>query len=152
MWISDRFHLVKNLNDRATLALQKLFQGRISIPATHATQSIRYEILIGTVADRIHLVKKLRSAGRGKRELCVLTGLSERVVKKYIDMPECDIPKDKPTVRGREHEDAVRKLLERAQRVRVLRDSGLSRVEIAQKIGFTLAVVERYLSADFSPV
>ena len=82
----------------------------------------------------------------------MLTGLSERVVKKYIDMPECDIPKDKPTVRGREHEDAVRKLLERAERVRALHDSGLSLIEITQKTGFTLAIVKRYLSADFSPI
>ena len=152
MQVSDRFHLVKNLSDRATVALQKLFQGRIVVPVTPGTQNIRYEILVGTVADRIHLVKKLRSAGRSKRELGVLTGLSERVIKNYIDMPECDIPKDKPTVRGREHEDAVRKLLERAERVRALRDSGLSLTEITQKTGFTLAIVKRYLSADFSPV
>ena len=38
MQISDRFHLVKNLNDRARQAFQKLFQGRIAIPMTQRTQ------------------------------------------------------------------------------------------------------------------
>ena len=67
MQISDRFHLLKNLNDRATDAFQKLFQGRIAIPITSGTQNIRYDILIDTKADRIRLVKKLRSEGRSKR-------------------------------------------------------------------------------------
>jgi len=150
--ISDRFHLIKNLTDRATSTLQKFFQGRIAIPATSGTQSIRYDILIGTVAERIRLVKGLRGEGRSKCEISVLTGLSERIVKKYVDIREGDIPVDKPTIRGREHEEAVKKMLERAGWVKDLNESGLSLREITQKTSFTAAIVKNYLSADFSPV
>jgi predicted transcriptional regulator len=152
MQVSDRFHLFKNLNDYATDALQKLFQGRIAIPITPGTQNIRYEVLIGTKTERIRLVKKLRGEGRNKGEISLLTGLSVPMVKKYIDIQECDIPKEKQTVRGREHEDAVRKLSERSDRVKELNKAGLSMTEITQKTGFTAAIVRIYLSADFSPV
>jgi len=152
MQISDRFHLVKNLCDRATLVFQKLFQGRISIPVTPGTQSIRYEALIGTAAERIRLVKKLHSEGRSKSEITLLTGLSARMVTQYINAREPIIPDEKQTVRGREHAEAVKKLTARAGRVKTLREVGLSITEIAQKTGFSAAAVKSYLSADFSPI
>jgi len=152
MQISDRFHLLKNLNDRATDVFQKLFQGRIMIPVTPGTQNIRYEVLIGTVAERMRLVKKLRYEGRGKGEISLLTGLSSRMVNKYLDMRECDIPEEKQTVRGLEHENAVKKISERADRVKALREAGLSITEIAQKTGFSAYIVRNYLSSDFSTV
>ena len=152
MQVSDRFHLIKNLSDRASDIFQKLFQGRIAVPITSGTQDIRFDILIGTAADRIRSVKKLRSEGRSKGELCLLTGLSSRMVNKYIDIQECDIPVDKPTVRGREHEEAVNKLIERAHRVKELRGAGLSIEDITHKTGFNSAAVKTYLSANFSPV
>jgi len=150
--VSDRFHLLKNLNDRTTDVFQKLFQGRIAIPITSDTQNLRYEILIGTTEDRVRLVKKLRYEGRSQGEISLLTGLSAQMVKKYIGMQECAIPKDKQTVRGLGHDAAVRKLLERANQVNELHGAGLSITEISQKTGFTAAIVRNYLSADFSPV
>jgi len=152
MQISDRFHILKNLSDRARLVFQKLFQGRIAIQVTPGTQNIRYEVLIGTTTEQIRLVKKLYSEGRTQGEISLLTGLSARKVKNYITMQECDIPKEKKTVRGREHEEAVKKLLERSGKVKILREAGLSITEIAQKTGFAVAVVKNYLSADFSPI
>jgi predicted transcriptional regulator len=152
MQVSDRFHILKNLNEKATQAFQKLFQGRIAIPATPGTQDIKFEALIGTAGEHIRLVKRLRGENRSKGEISLLTGLSERMVKKYLETPECDIPEEKQTARGREHEDAVQKLIGRANRVKALSESGLSITEITQKTGFTSAVVKNYLSADFSPV
>jgi len=51
MQVSDRFHILKNLNEHATLVFQKLFQGRIPIPITDGTRKIRYEVLIGTTTE-----------------------------------------------------------------------------------------------------
>lgn len=152
MQISDRFHILKNLNERATQAFQKLFQGRIAIPITGETRRIHYEMLIGTVSQRIQTVKRLYKEGRSQSEITLLTGVSERMARKYIGMCEDEIPAEKQTVRGREHDEAVQKLLGRAARVRNLRKSGLSITEIAQKTGFTAAAVNRYLSAGFSAV
>lgn len=87
------FHILKNLNERATQAFQKLFQGRIAIPVTSGTQDIRYETLIGNSADRAKLVKRLCGEGRTKGEIALLTGLSQRMVKKYSELPICELRK-----------------------------------------------------------
>jgi hypothetical protein len=105
--ISDRFHLLKNLCERVTLTLQKVFQGRVAIPITEATRSNRAVMLIGTIRQRVELVKELRKQGHGKGEILETTGASERTAQKYIDMPENDIPTEKQSVRGREHEEAA---------------------------------------------
>jgi predicted transcriptional regulator len=150
--ISDRFHLVKGICNHATKIFQKLFQGRIAIPVTSQTQHRRMEMLIGTLAQKVTLVKQLRKEGRSKSDIRLLTGASERLINKYLDMKECDIPEEKLTLRGREHEEAIQKLLERAERVRALLDEGLSITAISQKTGFTAATVKRYLSTDFTPI
>jgi predicted transcriptional regulator len=150
--VSDRFHLLKNLTDRATQALQKQFQGRIAIPITDETQRRQAIMMVGTQRQQVMLVKALRNKGHTKEEIILITGASARTVKKYIEMPESAIPEEKTTVRGREHEEAVKKLQERAQNVRTLRDEGLSMTEISQKTGFTRQVVRNYLSEDWSPV
>jgi predicted transcriptional regulator len=152
MQISDRFHLVKNLTGYATDALQKLFQGRIAIPITSETRRIRTMMLVSTLAERVHLIKQLHKEGRSKTEIVQMTGASAKTVNQYIAMSESDIPLDKQTVRGREHEEAVDKLLLRAQRVRALREEGYSITAIVQRTGFTANVIRNYLSEDFSPV
>jgi predicted transcriptional regulator len=114
------------LTDRATQALQKQFQGRIAIPITDETQRRQAIMMAGTVRQQVMLVKDLRKKGRTQAEIILITGASARTVKKYIEMPESAIPEEKTTVRGREHEEAVEKLLERAGRVRALREEGLS--------------------------
>ena len=125
MQVSDRFHIIKNLTERATLALQKLFQGRIQIPMTSGTYSIRYEAFIGSAIDRIKLVKRLSSEGRTQSEIHQITELRHKIVKQYINMSECDYPEEKQTVREREHNEAVRKLTERSNKVKLLQEEGL---------------------------
>lgn len=85
MQISGRFHLVKNLTDYATIALQKLFQGRIGILVTSETQSIRLKMFTGTAAERVHIVKDLHKEGRSKTEMSLLTGVSLKTIKRYIE-------------------------------------------------------------------
>ena len=124
--ISDRFHLVKNLADYATDALQKLFQGRIGIPITSETQRIRTTMFTAGKSERVLMVKGFHQEGRSKNEISVLTGVSLKTVSRYLDTPDNEIRKDKQTSRGSEHENAVEKLRERAERVRFMYESGCS--------------------------
>ena len=150
--ISDRFHIIKNLCERATQAFQKMFQGRIAIPMTSETRQYQTLMLIGTTAERAALVQKLYKNGKTQGEIATLTGSSEKTIKKYIRMREDEIPEDKQTVRGREHEEAVEKVKKRAQRVRELHSEGFSIKAISQRTGFTAYIIQRYLSDDFSPI
>jgi len=150
--ISDRFHLLKNLNDYARLALQKLFQGRIEIPITEETRRHRTVMLIGAVEQRARLVKDLYKNGHSKKAISQITGASTQTVKKYINMPEENITAEKQTVRGREHSEAVEKLQRRAESVRALHREGMSITEISQRTGFTSRTIRNYLSDNFTPV
>jgi len=152
MQVSDRFHIIKNLNEKAKLCFQKLFQGRVSIPLTPETANRRDIMLMGTKPEKIRLVKQMRSEGRSLDEIRVITGASEQAVKKYIAMREEDIPVQKQTVRGREHEEAVEKIRSRALRVRELKEQGLSISAISEQTGFVYDTIKRYLSEDFTPV
>ena len=150
--ISDRFHLMKNLNDYATLVLHKLFQGRIGIPITDKTKQYRMIMLVGTIAQQVDLVKDLHKKGHSQNEIRSITGASARTVKKYINISYMDIPAEKQTTRGREHDNAVKKLKQRADQVRSMQNEGKSITEISQKTGFTTLTVRNYLSDSFSPV
>jgi len=52
----------------------------------------------------------------------------------------------------REHEQAVNKLLDRANRVRALKDAGLSITKISQETVYGWTTVKNYLSDNFSPI
>ena len=98
------------------------------------------------------MVKGFRKEGRSKNEISALTGVSLKTVSRYLDKPDNEIRNDRQTSRGREHENAVEKLRERAERVRFMYESGCSLTTISQSTGFTYGTVKNYLSANFSPV
>ena len=150
--ISDRFHLMKNLTDYATLVLQKLFQGRVAIPITDETKQRRAVMLTGTVVQRVMLVKELYKNGYSQNEIRLITGVSKRMVKKYKDINEKDIHASKLTARERGHIAAVEKLQQRAVLVHALKKEGLSITAITQRTGFCYDTVPNYLFDDFTSV
>jgi predicted transcriptional regulator len=150
--ISDRFHLLKNLNDYATLVMQKIFQGRVSIPITEETRRCRSVMLIGTIRQRVEFVKTLREKGHSKNEISLITSASYPAVEKFLGMPKQNIPVERETVRGRGHIEAVEKLRQRADLVRTLQKEGLGITAIAQRSGFCANTVKSYLSDSFTPV
>jgi predicted transcriptional regulator len=150
--VSDKFHLIKNLTERATLYFQKIFKGRITIPVTSQSLIRNEAIRNGTAAEKVSLVKKLHSEGKTKAEIHAITGIGLPTVKKYIDLPGDQISERKKTAREREHEEAIQKVQAKADWVRELHANGLSKYAIAKKTGFTAGTVTRYLSPDFTPV
>jgi predicted transcriptional regulator len=150
--ISDRFHLLKGLCDAANKCFQRIFQGRVPIPLTSESEQRRQILRLGTKAEKAELLKTLRSEGRTIREIQSITGMTGEKVKKYLNQDKPQAAKKNCTVRGKEHEAAVKKVQERADLVRRLRDAGNNLSEISRNTGFTYATVKRYLSDNFSPV
>ncbi len=151
--ISDRFHIIKNLNDAVTLYFHKFFKGRISIPLTKGTAEIKRTILEApTPREKILMVKKLYAEGKTRSEIKCITNCSAQTIRKYINMKEEDIPTNKKVVRERQHEEAVKKVQEKANWVKALKSQGLSIYKIAKETGFTKNTIKQYLSPDFTPV
>jgi len=150
--VSDKFHLIKNLTDRATLYFQKIFQGRITIPATLNAIKQNEIIKYGTREEKIRLVKQMRREGRSVVEIHVATGIRQRTVDKYCKISDDEIIKKRKTIREKEHESAVKKVMAKVEWVRKLSESGLSNYAIAKETGFTKATISGYLSTNFNPV
>jgi len=149
--VSDKFHLIKNLIERATQYFQKIFKGRITIPATSKTLDQKEVIRNGTVKEKIFLVKKLHSEGKTNAEIHAIAGIGLRTISKYIELTEDQIPEGRKTVREKEHEEAIKKVQAKANWVRELHASGLSKYAIVKETGFTSGTVTGYLSPDFTP-
>jgi len=150
--VSDRFHIVKNLNECARDVFNRLFPGRVTIPITPGTQEFRFEVLITSTSEKLRIVKKLRSDGHSKNDIMMMTGLTERAVRKLLSMSDDEIVQGATTVRGREHEQALKKLMDRANHVKAFRDAGMSITKISEETGYGWNTVKSYLSATFSPV
>jgi len=150
--ISDRFHLIKNLTERATEAFQKLFQGCIIIPLTDERKIIQTNIQLGNHIERAQIVKRLKKEGRSKKELCLVAGISLRSLNRYLSIENSEIIEEKPTVRALQHTQAIEKLEIRADKVRKMHAEGYSITEISLSTGFTYRTVKNYLSDNFSPV
>lgn len=150
--VSDKFHLIKNLIERGILYFQKIFKGRITIPATAQATAQKEIIRNGTAKEKILLVKKMHSDGRTNAEIHGITGIGLRTVKKYIELAEDQIPEPRKTTREKEHEEAIQKVQSKVDWVLQLHADGFSKYAIAKKTGFTKETVSRYLSPDFTPV
>jgi len=151
--ISDRFHILKNLNDAAILYFQKILKGRVSIPITSKTAEIKQSILSApSNREKILLVKKLYSEGKSKSEIKCIINASDRTIKKYIEMKKEDIPAEKQTTRGKQHIDAVNKVQAKINLVKSLKEKEYSIYEISKETGYTKNTIKQYLSANFNPV
>ncbi|WP_256241464.1 transposase [Bacillus sp. V3B] len=151
--ISDRFHLVKNLTDAITQCIYKFLSGRIVIPLTKE-KKVMNELLSSKPSqrDKILLVKSLASQGRTIQEIRSLTRCSLQTIRKYIRMSEEDIPENSDDRRGREHKEAIQKIMSRVEEVRALQKKGYSIRKIADKTGYTKKTIKNYLSPDFNPI
>jgi len=151
--ITDRFHLLQNLCDRARKCFQSIFQGRVAIPITSERVRMRQILSLGTREEKVRLVKELLRQGRSKDEIEAVTGMAEKTINKYLSMNESNISnKKQQTVRGKEHEAAVAKVQERADLARQMHNEGISMIEISKRTGFARNSVKDYLSSSFSPV
>ncbi|MFJ5768876.1 transposase [Psychrobacillus sp. NPDC093180] len=67
-------------------------------------------------------------------------------------MREEDIPKDSDDQRGREHNEAIQKTMNKVKEVKDLQKKGYSIRKIADETGYTKRTIKNYLSTNFNPV
>ena len=151
--ISDRFHLVKNLTDAITLCIYKTVAGRIVIPLTKE-QNAMNELLTSKLSRRTKIlwVKSLATQGCTIQDIRSQTKCSHQTIRKYIRMREEDIPKDSDDQRGREHNEAIQKTMDKVKEVKDLQEKGYSIRKIADETGYSKRTIKNYLSPNFNPV
>jgi DNA-binding NarL/FixJ family response regulator len=152
MQVSDRFHILKNLNEKIAGQFHKIFKSRVVIPLTGKTAEREIRLGNGSRADKIMLVKELRHEGRKIDEIGALTGIANKTIRKYLKMPLKDIPGRYIDFHEKEHRKAVKKLTERVKAVRELKEQGYGIRAITRETGISGGTVRTYLSPSFVAV
>ncbi|QNK89849.1 transposase [Sporosarcina sp. resist] len=151
--ISDRFHLVKNLTDASTLCMYRILAGRIVIPLTKEKNAMN-ELLTSKLSRRTKVlwVKSLASQGLTKQDIRTQTKCSLQTIQKYSRMREEEIPKDSEDQRGREHNEAIQRIMDKVKEVKALQEKGYSSRKISDETGYTKRTIKNYLSHNFNPI
>ena len=82
--ISDRFHILKNLNEAICDYINNIFSSRIEIPMTKDTKQLKIDIGLGELDGKIENIKKLRKLGKSDKEISNITGIHTRTVKNTV--------------------------------------------------------------------
>ncbi len=152
--VSDRFHLVKNLVKAISKYMKRIITGRIEIPLTSEAGKKRYDYLCGlSRRERIIEARYLYAkGGNSYNTIGHKLGVSPTTVAKYIKMKKEDIPKEKITVRGKEHINAIQKVEQKRNKVLELWNKGYTKRDISKKTGYSLPSNDDYLKDGFNPV
>lgn len=139
---------MKNLTDATTQCIYKFLSGRIVIPLTKEKKVIN-KLLISKPSWRDRILGFSRVNRTGIRSL---TECSLQTIRKYIRMPKEEITKNSDDRHGREHKNAIQKIMGRVEEVRTLQKKGYSIKKIAGKTSYTKKTIKNYLFPDFNPI
>lgn len=123
--VSDRFHLLKNLSEAVETYMRSLFPSRLPIPAS--SRSPEMEALLNTRnrAERIQFAQKKRNEGYTINDIALLLHSSPTTIRKYLAIPEEEIPKIKENSYERRHHQALKNKQAAIDEVRELYEKGL---------------------------
>jgi DNA-binding CsgD family transcriptional regulator len=150
--VSDRFHLIKSINDRARDILHRMFSGRVIIPLTKETA--HREIVLGS-SNRVlkaDIVRDLYAKGNTLNEIYGQTGISPKTIQRYLKMENEIVSFRKTDSREAEHLAAVKRLSDKVKIVRELSSNGYGTRLIQQKTGIHPQTIRKYRSPSFVPV
>jgi transposase len=95
---------------------------------------------------------ELRHEGRTIAEIGTLTGIADKTIRKYLEMPAEDIPGRRVDSHEKEHLEAMKKLAERVNLAREFKEQGYGVRAIAREIGIAPTTVRKYLEPSFVAV
>lgn len=149
--ITDRFHLLKNMADKCCDIVSSIITGRIAVTPKESNIVDLAEYLLLDRHDRIFLVREKHNSGLNYVEIASKYNISISTVRDYVEMKESDIPPNSTNSRGRDHNKAIEKTIERAKKVKELYDSGKSINEIRKITNFSRTCIKKYIQPDFDP-
>ena len=149
--ISDRFHLIKGLSEAINKYMIRKFPARIEIPVTETISEERKDLYnTSNRSLRIRFAHKKRQEGLTVADIALLLHSCPTTVRKYLAIPEEEIPEDKTISRERQHQSAVRQKQQEVDEARRLAQSGYPIEQIATMMHHTHKTIQNYLNPDYS--
>lgn len=106
--VSGRFHLIKGLSEAINKYIIREFPARVEIPMAEAV-SDEMTALYNTAnrALRIKFAHKKRKEGLTVSDIALLLHSSPTTIRKYLAIPEDEIPEDRAISRERQYQLAL---------------------------------------------
>lgn len=147
--VSDRFHLIKGLSEAINRYLIREFPARVEIPLAEAA-SEEMAALYNTANRplRIRFTHKKRKEGLTISDIALLLHSSPATVRKYLAIPEEEIPECRAVSRERQHQLAIQQQQEIDEARRLAQD-GYPIEQISTMMHHTYKTIQNYLNPDY---
>lgn len=151
--ISDRFHLIKGLSEVINKYIIRKFPARIEIPLT-STVSEKRKLLYNRAnrSLRIKFAHQKHKEGLSIPDIAFLLHSSITTIRKYLAIPEDEIPEDKMIAREKQHQLALQQKAKEIDEIKKMAQDGFPIEQIATKTHHTCKTIQNYLRPDYSIV
>ena len=148
--VSDRFHLIKGLSEAINKYIIREFPARVEIPLAEAV-SDEMAALYNTANRplRIRFAHKKRKEGLTISDIARLLHSSPTTIRKYLAIPEEEIPEDRATSRERQHRLALQQKQQEVDEARKLVREGYPIGQIAAMMHHTCKTIQNYLNPSY---
>ena len=140
--VSDRFHLIKGLSEAINKYMVREFPARIEIPLTEEVSEER-KALYNTANRplRIRFAHQKRKEGLTVSDIALLMHSCPTTIRKYLAIPEDEIPESRAISRERQHQLAVQQKQHEVDEARKLAEAGYPIERIATMMHHTSKTV-----------
>ena len=148
--VSDRFHLIKGLSEAINKYIIREFPARVEIPLTELISN-EMAALYNTAnrALRIRFAHKKRKEGLTVSDIALLLHSSPTTIRKYLAIPEEEIPEDRAASRERQHRLALQQKQQEVDEARKLAREGYPIGQIAAMMHHTCKTIQNYLNPSY---
>lgn len=148
--VSDRFHLIKELSEAINRYLIREFPARVEIPLAEVV-SEEMAALYNTANRplRISFAHKKRKEGLTVSDIALLLHSSPATVRKYLVIPEEEIPECRAVSRERQHQLAIQQKQQEVDEARRLAQDGYPIEQISVMMHHTCKTIQNYLNPDY---
>lgn len=149
--VSDRFHLIKGLSEAINKCIIRKFPARVEIPLTEDV-SEEMKALYNTANRplRIKFAQQKRKEGLTVSDIALLLHSCPATVRKYLAMPEDEIPDSRATSRERQHQLAMQQKQQEVDEARKLAQAGYPVEQISVMMHHTCKTIQNYLNPGYS--
>lgn len=149
--VSDRFHLIKGLSEAINKYMIREFPASVEIPLPEEV-SEEMKALYNTANRplRIRFAHKKRKEGLAVSDIALLLHSCPATVRKYLAIPEDEIPESKLISRERQHRLAMQQKQQEVEEARKLAQDGYPIERIAILMHHTPKTIQNCLNPAYS--
>lgn len=150
MQVSDRFHLIKGLSEAINKYIIREFPARVEIPLTgEVSEEVKALYNTANRPLRIRFAHQKKKEGLTVPDIALLMHSCPATVRKYLAIPEDEIPDSRPIARERQHQRSIQQKQQEVNEARALAKNGYPVERIAAMMHHTYKTIRNYLNPDY---